>query len=416
MRWARGLLPLLALAGVLAACTGTTENLPPLLLAVGRLDPSSGNPEMALVEDNFASNQVAPRAISVVPASARPLTYPAVASDVVDRAGARTSMAVLTRQLGTSTPVSYLRFFNLQNIDPTNPVAFAEDTSRAVQLTGASGVFGSGPCFTSVTISLNGRYAALIDSPRACDATASDIHALYVLDTQTKTGTQLVSGQPVQVTPPFDDQAQSGETLYFLVQGTVGSAQLWSMPVPYDPSTPPSNTSFTLSTFSDSETQITLGSDATQLVAITTASTSPYTSTNTSSHLEAIDPSSGTTPTPTPSTINGAQALGLDPTGTTSQVVVAGYDQIAVHPTPAAPASVQTLSTDGLTGVAVALDPINQFAYVIGDGRIVLIDLLAVKNGQGSWYSTFTPDLTLPTNPATNNSQVTTVAWTRAKP
>ncbi len=201
MRRLRTLAPLLLLlAGVVAGCTGTSENVPPLLLAVGRQDPTNPSAsQLVLVEDNFTTNQSTARTLTVVPGSARPLPYPAVASDVVDRAGARSSMVVLTRDLsGGTSPSSALVTFNLVGIDPAAPTAFARQSTTP--LTGAAGdaLQSYAPlCLTGVTVSATGRYVTLLDDPRACNDTVR-YPQLFQLDTQTGSVQPVVLSSGVQ--------------------------------------------------------------------------------------------------------------------------------------------------------------------------------------------------------------------------
>lgn len=426
--WARGLAPLILLSGVLAACTGTTENVPPLLLAVGRLDPSTSQPEMVLVEDNFTANQSTPRTLTVVPNSARTLAYPAVSADVVDRTGTRSTLVVLTRQLSgsgaTTDPVSALRFYAFQGIDPASPTAF--QLLRTVQLTGASGdpFYQSGACFTSVQISYDGRYAALLSDPQTCAPNSGNPPALYSLDTQnTSAHYQIAPNQPLLAAAPFDDQAQVGEKLYFLISGGVGgasNAEIWSTPVPYDPTAVPPIADTQASLPGLQQTELT--NDGSQFVALTNQN--PYQTNYMASYLEAVTPGTSITTGQQVATVNDARAMAIDPSGATQQVVVAGYygstgfGQTAVHPDPTHMPTATTPYTYGYTGVAAAIDPVNRFGYVVNDNQIVVLDLLSVTTDPTSlWYKpfSFSPnDLQLPQNPATGR-YVTALDWTRAK-
>lgn len=423
MRWARGLLPLLALGAVMVSCTGTTENIPPLLLAVGRVDATSGVPQMVLVEDNFASNLSVPRTLSVVAGSARNLTYPAVASDLVDRAGTRSKLVVLTRDLSVAAgpapaPASNLLTFNLVGIDPVAPAAFTQDAS--LQLTGSSsavfptGSSGSPWCFSGVSVSRTGRYVTLLDDPAACGDTSGRYPRLFQVDTAASpaTVTQVApaaGSQPVQATVPFDDQAATNDTLYFLVSGVL-DALLYADPVPHATDTAPSSSVATMAR----QDQIVLLGNGSRILAVTNQA--PYSSppTTTTSYLEVADPSAGGK-IPAVQTVGGARALAVDPQGITEQAVVAGATSLAVHSNPSDAAPAETPAAYDLTGVAATIDPINQFAYVVDDNRITVLDLLTVKTGTTNWYTWFSPSLTLPINAGTNQ-EITTVEWARAAP
>lgn len=426
MRWFRGLIPLLLLTGIVTGCTGTTENVPPLLLAIGRQDPTNASAyQMVLVEDNYTANQSTTRALTVVPNSARPLAYPAVASDVVDRTGTRSTMVVLTRQLSgtnaSTSPVSFLRFFNLQGIDPTSPSAFQEQSSRAIELTGTTGdpFYNSGACFTSVQISYDGRYAALLSSPQACDPASGNPPALYVLDTQSPTTHyQIAAPNPLLDVTPFDDQAQLGEQLYFLVQGgAVGgasNAELYSFEVPYDPTVQPADAQLSLPGID----QTTLTSNGSQLVALTNPD--PYTTPSyQASFVQAVSLAGSNPQGQQVATVFGARAFAVDPSSATQQIVVAGFDasgdgEITVHPDPTTTATATTPYYYDYTGVAATIDPINRFGYVVDENQIVVLDLLSITGGSTTWYKPFTLTLPLPTNTATSHYE-TALTWTRAK-
>ena len=420
MRRLRALAPLLLLLlGVVAGCTGTTENVPPLLLAIGRQDPANAAAyQMVLVEDNYTANQSTPRTLTVVAGSERPLPYPAIASDVVGRAGARTSMVVLTRDLAPGTdPPSALVSFGLTGIDPAAPTAFQELST--IPLTGAGGALQAyAPlCLTGLTVSATGRYVTLLSDPRACNDTSTNVAQLFQLDTQTRSAVPVVLASAVQVTQPtvpFDDQQSTGETLSFLVSGT-NNAQVYTDPVPHDASQ-----AAIAGTLPGQEQLALEGSGG-----VLTAATNPYPyapNTYLQSYLQTVTPGLLTPAGTQVDTVFGATALAIDPTGATSQVVVAGYSsggagEIAVHPDPGTKATAITPYVYGLTGVAAAIDPVNRFAYVVDNERIVVLDLLTVASQQGIWYQSYPfstgGDLPLPAD--AYGRYVTTVQWARAK-
>lgn len=406
MSWLRLGAAVLALATVLAGCTGTTENVPPLLLAVGRQDPTNASAyQMVLVEDDFPNQ---PRLV-LVPNSAVALPYAAVASDVVDRAGARTDMVVLTRDPnGGPAPASALVRLALTGIDPTAPTAFTAGTP--LQLTGGvTPVFSgsAGPwCFSSVTVSRDGRYAFLIDDPNACAASplVGAVVRLYQLDTSNGQVTQIAPSSPVQATAPLDDQADVKERLTYLVSGT-GDAQVYQVDVPYAASQGAPTLLGTL----PGTTQLALRSNGSELLAITNSQ--PYgTPVGASSSLEATAlPVKGAGKSI--ATVDGARAMAADPTGLNPRVVVAGYQQSAVHASPTDTKFITTPTNYGLTGVAVAMDPLNNFGYVVGNGRIVLLDLLDAQQ-YGVSNAIPTTELTLPQD--AGGRYLTAVAWARA--
>ena len=412
MRRLRALAALLALPLLVTACTGTSENVPPLLLAVGRVDATSGKPQMVLVEDGFnpAGGTPNPR-LSVLESSARNVTYAPVAADVVDRTGSRSSVYVLTRDLaGGTDPASVLLRFNLAGIDPAAPSAFSQ--TAKIDLTGAPGdvLQSEAPaCFTGLTVSRSGRYVTLLDDPGACGDTTR-FPRLFQLDTQAGTFVPVVKAGVQNVLPatPFDDQAATDETLYLLQPGTT-NAQVWTDPVPHDA------TLLQQATTLPSQDQLALRSDGTNLVAVTNGDRYNPTA-NGPSTLEAVNPVSLGSSTQV-DTVPGARVLAVDPTGAQSEAVVAGYDQIALHKdaTTKLASDATTPTSYDYTGVAAAIDPTEGFAYVVGNDRIVILDLLNFE-AQRSWYPSpyYVPtlDLNLPTD--ATGRYVTALAWTRA--
>lgn len=419
MRWARGLLPLVALSFVLVACTGTTENLPPLLLAVSRVYGAGSAPQMVLVEDSYNSSNASATSSSsptVLNGSAEPLPYPAVASDTVDRAGNRPAVIVLTRDLaGGTSPASALVTFNLTGIDPASPTAFRQ--TSLLQLTGGTTPLFSGTggpwCFSGISVSLTGRFVYLVDDPNAClsSPTPGAVVRLYQVDTATRQATEVAPpSSPLLPTVPFDDQQSSpNESLYVAVQGVQGSfAQLWKVPVPYD------STQWTQPATMTGTDQLALKGSGTTLLTATNAS--PY-GTPTQGVPSAIDslslPASGGGTSV--ATIDGVRAMAVDPTGASTQVVVAGYDRSAVLAKPSdAQPEAETPSYYGLTGVAATMDYRNNYAYVINNGTIVRLDLLSLGTSSSGWYAKFSlsTDLALPTD--AGGRYLAALSWARA--
>lgn len=412
MRRFRALAALLLVPLIVTACTGTSQNVSPLLLAVGRVDASTGTPQMVLVEDAFDPNGQTPNPrLSVVANSARKLPYPAVAADVVDRTGTRSSVYVLTRDLkGGTSPASALVRFDLAGIDPAAPSAFA--ITSTIDLTGAAGdvLQSEAPaCFTGITVSRSGRYVTLLDDPSAC-GNSSGYPRLFQLDTRNDSFVPVVKAgvQTTLAATPFDDQASTDETLYLLQQGTT-NAQVWADPIPHDATLMQQVATL------PSQAQLALESDGTNLVAVTNADR--YTpSSNGPSTLESVNPVSLGTNAPV-NTVAGARVLAVDPTGTRNEAVVAGYDQIGIHQdaTSKLASDATTQTSYGYTGVAATIDPLEGFAYVVDTDRILILDLLGFES-QGSWYPNpyYVPtlDLTLPTD--ATGRRVTAIAWTRA--
>ncbi len=326
-------------------------------------------------------------------------------------------MVVLTRDLGGGvSPASELVFFDLTNIDPTNPVAFA--VTKTIPLTGAPGaVFNTGGpyCFRGLTVSRTGRFVTLLDDPLDC-GDGSRYPRLFQVDTTAPTPGAFDPVVPVsnvqitQATVPFDNQASTNEALFALVPGTATNAVIYSDSVPHVSSSFVS-TGTTLGNSGQQEL-LTNGS-----VAVAYTNPAPYNppATGQTSYLVSADPASGTSGDSV-ATVDGASAMAVDPTGSAPQVVVVGANQIAVHASPTDKSPVKTQSSYGFTGVAAAIDPATRFAYVVDFNRIIVIDLYSPATT--NYSSVFGPSelgetLALPQNPS-NLRYVTAFAWTRA--
>ena len=106
--------------------------------------------------------------------------------------------------------------------------------------------------------------------------------------------------------------------------------------------------------------------------------------------------------------------MAVDPTGSTTQVVVGGYDRSAVHASPDDAKPVETQGGYGLTGVAATMDYGNNYAYLVGNGTIVRLDVLDLSPSSSDWYWKFnySADLELPTDAAGRHLAV--LSWVRA--
>src|SRR5690606_6401767 len=226
------------LAAALSACTGTKEPQPPTLLVVGVEDRSAppAVPQLLLVEDVTATAPVGDPRLRVVPGSRRALLAPAVAIDFEERDGARDAAWVLTREVDASgpTPVvtAHLQRFEVADVDPAAPTAFAEDAAALVTLTdpGGTGVLDgvsdSSPatCPTALQVSRSGAHAVILDDPEACGLT--DHPELWLVDTASGDAMTLEGTNDVLPLPPYANQSPSNERVYFLVAG-IGSAHVY---------------------------------------------------------------------------------------------------------------------------------------------------------------------------------------------
>lgn len=392
------LLATLAMLASLAACTGTFEETEPLLLVAG-VNDASGNPQVVLIEDRFSPVQSTQDRLAVIDASRRALTYPAVDADVTDRNGLRSELVLLARELDTAVPRSELRFYSLDGIDPTDPVAFAASPEHpTVALTGTPGGLldtysgGPGTCPTSLQASQDGRYVAVLDDRSVCSGVSSDLVTLYLIDVAgPQPSVVFTSGaQPVLPAKPYLDQASPDEHLYYLVRG-INSMQVYRMTLPNGSSGPylglslPGTDGTVLR--ADRDVLVSLGSSQLRSIALTSGATANSVG-----------------------TVDDSRVLAVDDTGTTSQVLVVGQDRTFVHADPSDASPAQLLN---LYGRAAVIDPLNRFAYVMRDGVMYIIDLLAVAGGSSGNLSLGTPlpELILPTE---NGHAVGVLEWTRA--
>ncbi len=380
----------------LSACTGTFEATEPLLLVVG-LEDGGGAPQVALIEDRFSPVQSTSDRLVLLEDSRRPLPYPAVSADVIQRAGLRSELVLLTRELDVAAPQSELRFFDLDGIDPADPVGFDVSTQHpTVVLSGAPGALldeagGVGACPTAVQASRDGRYIAVLDNRRVCSGVGSDLVTLYLIDVNASPPAIVFSsgGQPLVAAAPFLDQAGGDEHLYYLVSG-INTMLIYRMTLPSGSSSPYLGLSLP-----GTEASV-LRADRDMLVALS------------ATQLRSVKAVAGA-PAGLATTVTGARALAVDATGTTEQLVVVGSSQTAVHASPA-DAKPTLLS---FSGDAAVIDPLNRFAYVMRDQVLYIVDLLAVTAGNsgGLFAGTSLPELNLPQE---DGASVAVMEWTRA--
>lgn len=156
----------------LVACTGSTEAPNPVLLVVGfDSAPNATGAEVGLVRDDLSQSQTR---LTFLPGSVRTLAAPATAYDVVDRAGARSSLVVLSRSdtPGTGSETGTLTTFRLTGIDPTDPVAFAQTAVAVINdftpvpptLQNRTLEF----CPKLLQVTQGGDYAAVLHDPSLC--------------------------------------------------------------------------------------------------------------------------------------------------------------------------------------------------------------------------------------------------------
>jgi hypothetical protein len=352
-----------ALLLMLAACTGTFELRPPILLAVTFDD---GAPQVALIRDNFATTSAGtPRELTFLDTSRRPLPAPAVAIDVVDRAGDRPTLTVLSRE--TAAPFrGHLSGFDLAGIDPADPTAFAEDADYSRDLTD---LLRNQPeladdaeyCLVDLQISRSGRYLALLEDRTVCGA--EDVTALYVVDLDDDSLVIAVDTEPLVAAGLYLDQGD--DTLHFVVEG-VGNAGLERITLGSGDRTVVADIT--------GQEQVDVGrvaappgAEGVRLVALSSDS------------FQAInDDLSPAEVGPELSTEVGARALIADPFELSAQLFILGASRFTVH---------NSLDADGGRSASVAagggtFQPEELFVYLASETRIYIFDAL-VDDGDG---------------------------------
>lgn len=349
----------------LGACTGTFEVRPPILLAVAFDD---GTPQLALVRDNFATGPSGtPRELTFLESSRRILPAPAIAFDVVDRAGARDALIVLSRE--SSAPhTAYLRGYDLDRIDPEDPVGFAEDPDYARDLTALLRDQPELPdeadyCPVDLQISSSGRYLVLLEHRAACGG--DDLAALYVLDLDRDRLVAAVDTEPLVAAGIHLDQ--QADRVYFVVEG-VGNATLEAIDV----------ASGDRSVIADltGRQQVDLGPVApppgeeggTLLVALSGSSFQAL-------DLDLPDPEAS----PPVDTESGAHVLIDDPFGRSQKVLVLGGSRFTVHQS----VEDEEERSASVTAAGATFQPEDLFVYLASEGRIFIYDAL-VDSGNGS--------------------------------
>lgn len=215
----RGGLRLLALAVLLvvAACTGTSEERTSLLLIVGIQE--GGQSQLALLEDSQELSLSITERLNFVAGSARSLPAPAVSIDFTNRELERGTAFVLSRA-GTGTGVeAYLHRFNVAGIDPAEPSAFAETGfpgtgGGPLTLTApdGSGILDGGAtgnsvvCPTAVRSNRAGTRLLLMDDPTACGSDTGGSPVLWLVNPAAGTAAVLEYRSDLLAAAPYTDQ------------------------------------------------------------------------------------------------------------------------------------------------------------------------------------------------------------------
>ena len=361
--------PVALLVLLLAACTGTFEVRPPTLLVVAFEDSS---PAVGLVRDTFSALEPGQsRTLSFVTGSRRPLPAPAVDVDVVDRAGARPTAVFLLREQGTQT--SYLRGFRIDDIDPDDATAFSEHPAYAVLLAngGPGGDEGlledpAAPiCPVEIEVTGDGRYAAVFEDRSVCGG--AEFRAIHIVDLQEATsggGDALVRSIDAPAPAPagmFLDQDGGidpvlREALYFL--DPVGLLKRYVFATDsvetLDVAGIPSSADALRDIGRVLDLLVLVDDDRYLLVDLREGA----------SEAIAVDSASDLT------------RLVRDPFAATDEAVLLAGDELVVHDDVREPALRSEQSAP--TRADAAIEPVDRFAYLLGDATIGVYDLLHI--------------------------------------
>ena len=166
---------------LLAACTGSTEAPNPVLLVIGYDAPGADGADVGLVLDRLEGEN----RLDFLEASTRPLTFPAVDYDVVDREGGRNALVVLSRSGNTPAgSTGILTTFSLTGINPADPAGFRRTAEVIINSFDRPEILGPTPVFCPkrVQVTQSGNYAAVLNDPSLCGLQA--LPFIDILDLQ----------------------------------------------------------------------------------------------------------------------------------------------------------------------------------------------------------------------------------------
>lgn len=393
-RWALAC-AVLAGAAVLAACTGTTEPRPPTLLVVGAAP--GGQPQLVLVEDVSSTAPRGEPRLEVVPGGARDLLAPAVALDFEDRAGARNAAWVLVRSSAGTGVTAGLQRFEVDDVDPDDPSAFAEDVAARVTLTepGGTGVLdGLSPtspatCPVAMQVAADGATAVVLDDPSVCGS--GDHVELWLVPLAGGAPRALEGTNPVAALPPYLDQATADGIVYFLVDG-IGSTHVYRHALGEDRSERLVDSNVP----EPASRLVSAAGSGTRLVALS------------DEDLLTLDLEEGGE-AERADTRPSARELVVDPTGIAPEVLVLTGTDVAFHST------TQDAAPDiaPRPAAAATIDPVTRFGYAVGQGTVTIIDLLTGGDSDSLFRPHVEPlaEMELPTGA---NGALSVIGWVRA--
>lgn len=361
---------------LLTACTGTSEERLPTLLAVSL--GGVAQPQVALVRTTLTTTEETQGGFAVLDDSRRALAAPAVDFAVTERNGSRSELVVLSsagdaaENAAVNGSAVYLDFFSLQGVDADAPGAFAPSRPRRAlsSFTSAAASF----CPEAVTVSRTGRYAVIFNGAR-CGETAS----IDIFDTQTNRALPRLTGGTfgLVAAPPYLDQ--QADTLYYLQQKVSTTDLIAVRLTDIDNSTDVDFPATTLTTLPDRDQRSLTQVGTTLLVLYPSSFLSVPLATPTQNVL--VD------------TLSDSRRFidNLSPFETS--VLILGNNRLTVH---RLLDDADEQSTQ-ITVTSATYDPLERFVYLVSDQQITRFDLLRYDGSFSGLLQTFpVPELVRP--------------------
>ncbi|MBS3933883.1 MAG: hypothetical protein KGZ35_05955 [Truepera sp.] len=355
---------LLLLLILASGCTGTVEEIPETLLVVGFANGDQGR--LALIENNVLQPE---GGLVWLADSLRDLPGLPLAADVIDRAGGRTALVVLSRD---GAGLSYLSTFNLRNLAPDRLEGFAE-TAR-IALNDLPGPRPTVICPTRLQVSSDGRFAALLHQPAACGAPGNIFISLLEL-----TPPRFVRHYEGRVFPLVDNALvldQIDDTLYFLEEVTDG-VRLERVAL-----AEPTRVSTVSEAVIPAREIQDMGIVLDSMVVLATGSFVAF-----ENYRVPGDAAPPVTTSP------GSRSLISSDFADLERVIILGRDHFTVHLSVTDTAQPTAILRDYQSGTVEAL---NRLVFVAGDRRVAVFDELSYREGTPALTVIPLTDLTAP--------------------
>ncbi|MEM6427863.1 MAG: hypothetical protein AAF708_01390 [Deinococcota bacterium] len=355
----------------LAGCTGTIDPALEILLVTAYGENAAGA-EVAIIQDLTATGGT--EDFQRIEESRRPLLAPPIDYDIVDRLNRRTELAVLVRILDTNN-LATIMFFNLEGLSADDTSAFSENIDRriVVQLGDDEGLtvdedVSPAPdsfCPVAVQVGSDGRYIALLNDQSECGS--NDPDAIDIIDLDTRTIIAHIQ-DPLITTAFFLDQVESRggdqDSLYYFEE-VAGEPELRRLDIPEDgDDDEPEPTDLDITVESDSGDEIVdfgpIGDDFLVL-----REQSFIVIPNQGGALSEPDEDDAV------DTSNDSEDIVLDDFRAADEVIILSDTELTVHSS-VLDEDENDISLRNAVGV---IDPLNEFAYLLSDGRIARFDL-----------------------------------------